>query len=137
VKAGTAVILNQSVIHYSPENRSEKIRKAITAGVKSKGAQMYFHYKEPDREELEVREMDDDFLIRFENFAEAIMQRPKQGNPIGHIPYFSPILKRDDLQEKLHAMKRDAGFAVTTNHTAIEASSTTSRPSFLQRITSF
>ena len=36
VKAGEAVILNQSVIHYSPPNRSGKIRKAITAGVKPK-----------------------------------------------------------------------------------------------------
>ncbi|MES2622258.1 MAG: phytanoyl-CoA dioxygenase family protein, partial [Bacteroidota bacterium] len=30
VKAGEAVILNQSTIHYSPPNRSTKIRKAIT-----------------------------------------------------------------------------------------------------------
>jgi hypothetical protein len=46
VKAGEAVILNQSVIHYSPPNRSSKIRKAITAGVKSKGAPTIFHYKD-------------------------------------------------------------------------------------------
>lgn len=110
VKAGTAVILNQSVIHYSPPNRSDKVRKAITAGIKSGGAQMYFHYKEPDREELEVREMNDDFLIRFENFYEAIMQRPVQGSPIAPIPYVSPILEREQLKEKLCEMKEGAGF---------------------------
>ena len=54
VKAGTAVILDHSVIHYSPPNRSSKTRKAITAGIKSKDAQMYFHYKVPDKNELEV-----------------------------------------------------------------------------------
>jgi len=114
VKAGTAVILNQSVIHYSPPNISGKVRKAITAGIKSAGAQMYFHYKEPNHEELEVREQDDDFLIRFENFAEAIMQRPKQGRAIGQIPYVSPILRRELLENKLREMKEGAGFKM--NH---------------------
>src|SRR5690606_6277030 len=46
VKAGEAVILNQSIIHYSPPNISGEIRKAITAGVKTKDAQMMFHYKD-------------------------------------------------------------------------------------------
>jgi hypothetical protein len=140
VKAGTAVILNQSVIHYSPDNRSGKVRKAITAGVKSAGAQMYFHYKEPDREELEVREMDDDFLIRFENFAEAIMQRPVLGRPIGHIPYVSPVLEREKLKEKLREMKEGAGFEMNgpMEETVSEpvVGTENERPSFLKRIAS-
>ena len=71
VKAGQAVILNQSVIHFSTPNNSNEIRKAITAGVKSKDAQMYFHYKVSEKEELEVFEMEDDFLISFNNFFET------------------------------------------------------------------
>ncbi|MCF8256214.1 MAG: phytanoyl-CoA dioxygenase family protein [Flavobacteriales bacterium] len=141
VKAGTAVILNQSVIHYSPPNRSGNVRKAITAGVKSAGAQMYFHYREPDREELEVREMDDDFLIRFENFSEAIMQRPAMGRPIGHIPYVSPILEREELRKKLREMKEGAGFAMNgpMEDDAVETNFAppVARASFLKRLTSF
>jgi len=138
VKAGTAVILNQSVIHYSPPNHSGRVRKAITAGIKSAGAQMYFHYREPDREELEVREMDDDFLIRFENFAEAIMQRPTMGTPIGHIPYVSPILEREALKEKLREMKTGAGFEMNAVEEAVaEAESAPERPSFVRRLVSF
>lgn len=137
VKAGTAVILNQSVIHYSPDNRSAKVRKAITAGVKSSGAQMYFHYKEPDNNELEVREMDDDFLIRFENFAEAIMQRPKQGKPIGHIPYVSPVLERDVLRNKLREMKENAGFEMRVGHEeTTTADKETHPPTLFQRLMS-
>lgn len=110
VKAGTSVILNQSVIHYSPPNRSTQIRKAITAGIKSEGAQMYFHYKEPDKNELEVFEMNDDFLIRFNDFANDIGKRPYLGKSIGFIPYELPRLSQEKLYAKLKEMKESAGF---------------------------
>jgi hypothetical protein len=104
VKAGTAVILNQSVIHYSPTNNTNKIRKAITAGVKSEGAQMYFHYKVPGKDELEVFEMDDDFLISFKNFGSDISKRPYLGKSIGAIPYKFPLLQRQQVAEKIRQM---------------------------------
>jgi hypothetical protein len=110
VKAGTAVILNQSVIHYSPPNRSSKIRKAITAGIKSEGAQMYFHYKVPGKDELEVFEMDDDFLISFKDFANDIGMRPYLGKSIGFVPYRFPQLPREDATNKITEMKLRAEF---------------------------
>lgn len=114
VKAGTAVILNQSVIHYSPPNRGNKIRKAITAGIKSEGAQMYFHYKVPGKDELEVFEMDDDFLISFKDFANDIGKRPYLGKSIGCMNYTFPLLTRAEVMSKIKAMKLAAGF-VTEN----------------------
>jgi hypothetical protein len=110
VPAGTAVILNQSVIHYSPPNRSNKLRKAITAGIKSRGAQMYFHYKVPDRDELEVFEMEDDFLISFKDFYNDIGKRPYLGKSIGNISYKMPILEENSLREKIACMQRKAGY---------------------------
>lgn len=114
VKAGTAVILNQSVIHYSPPNKSSKIRKAITAGIKSAGAQMYFHYKVPDKDELEVFEMDDSFLISFKDFVNDIGKRPYLGKSIGFIPYKLPQLQGNELYAKLKEMKEGAGFGMKT-----------------------
>ena len=113
VKAGTAVILNQSVIHYSPPNMSNQVRKAITAGIKSEGAQMYFHYKVPDKNELEVFEMDDDFLISFTDFANDIGKRPYLGKSIGTLPYKLPQLGGQELYAKLKEMKEGAGFEMT------------------------
>ncbi|MFN8321300.1 MAG: phytanoyl-CoA dioxygenase family protein [Chitinophagales bacterium] len=110
VKAGTAVILNQSVVHYSPANKSNKVRKAITAGVKSKDAQMYFHYKVPDKDELEVFEVPDDFFLNFKNFIEDMGNRPYWGKSIGVMPYKLPQLRGLELQEKLREMKTNAGF---------------------------
>src|SRR5687767_5451043 len=62
VKAGQAVVLNQRLVHGSTANKSDKIRIAITSGVKTKDAQMYFHYKVPGKDVLEVYKEADDFL---------------------------------------------------------------------------
>lgn len=110
VKAGTAVILNQSVIHYSPPNNSNTIRKAITAGIKSAGAQMYFHYKVPGKDELEVFEMPDDFLISFKDFANDIGNRPYLGKSTGTIPYRFPLQTKEQLVVLLRDMKQAAGY---------------------------
>ncbi|MBS1618556.1 MAG: phytanoyl-CoA dioxygenase family protein [Bacteroidetes bacterium] len=110
VPAGTAVILNQSVIHYSPDNRSDKVRRAITAGVKSGGAQMHFHYRIPGQNQLEVFEMDDDFLISFRDFATDIGQRPYLGRSVGTIPYTLPQPAAAELGALLAHMKVSAGY---------------------------
>lgn len=113
VKAGEAVILNQSVIHYSVPNHSNEIRKAITAGVKSKDAQMYFHYKVPDKDELEVFKMEDDFLISFNNFFEDIRQRPYLGESVGFKSYQNPILTTENLVDTIEKVTQYAGFPYT------------------------
>lgn len=113
VKAGEAVILNQSVIHGSAPNHSNQIRKAITAGVKSKGAQMYFHYKVPDKDELEVFKMDDSFLISFKNFFEDIRKRPYLGESVGLKPYSNPILEQSNLRATIERLTAEAGFPHT------------------------
>ncbi|MCZ2393082.1 MAG: phytanoyl-CoA dioxygenase family protein [Chitinophagales bacterium] len=111
VKAGEAVILNQSVIHGSAPNKSDAIRKAITAGVKTKGAQMYFHYKVPKKDELEVFAMDDNFLISFNNFANDIGQRPYLGKSVGFKSYQSPQLEKTKLLDMIEKTTNEAGFA--------------------------
>jgi hypothetical protein len=119
VKAGTAVVLNQSLVHYSPPNRSGKIRKAITAGIKTKDAQMIFHFKDPNKDEnvLEKFEMDDDFFIHFENFFEDIYKRPAVGKSVGFIDYTPPSLIGKELEKTLKEMKTSAGFSYIPEET--------------------
>lgn len=109
VKAGEAVILNQSVIHYSSPNSSGKIRKAITAGVKTKGAPMIFHYQTPNQQ-LERFEMPEDFLIRFTNFASSIFERPTNGELLSTQPYNNPIIAKEELLPLLDKLKAEAGY---------------------------
>lgn len=110
VKAGDAVILNQSLVHYSPPNVSGKIRKAITAGIKTKDAQMIFHYKGQNSNAIEKFEMDDDFFIQFDDFFKDIYQRPKVGKSIGTINYTVPMVTGNALVDVVRTMKTNAGF---------------------------
>jgi hypothetical protein len=112
VPKGTAVILNQSLIHYSPPNRSEDIRKAITSGVKTNGAQMIFHFKQPESTDnlVEKFEMEDDFFIQFEDFFKDIYKRPTVGKSIGMMEYQVPMLSGEELDLTLRKMKKAAGF---------------------------
>lgn len=112
VKAGTAVVLSQSLVHYSPPNNSDKIRKAITSGVKTKGAQMIFHYKDNERDDdlIEKFEMDDDFFIHFEDFFKDIYKRPTVGESVGMIEYKVPMLEGEELSALIRQMKENAGY---------------------------
>ena len=110
-KAGEAVILNQSLVHYSPANRSGKIRKAITAGVKTKGFPMQFFYKDKASDEpvLDVYDMDEDFLIRFEDFAKDIFEEPKNGKRVGSIDYKLPQPEGEELDKLIKQFKSVSG----------------------------
>lgn len=112
VPAGTAVVLNQSLVHYSPPNMSDKIRKAITSGVKTKDAQMIFHFKDPEAKDDKVEkfEMDDDFFIHFEDFFKDIYKRPTVGKSVGMIEYKVPMINGEELQSLLRKMKETAGY---------------------------
>jgi hypothetical protein len=121
-KAGEAVILNQSLVHYSPPNRSGEIRKAITAGVKSEGAPMQFFFKNKNAEVLDVFEMDENFLIKFENFAEDIFKEPVHGKLTGKINYQLPKPSRNELEILIEKFLISSGYK---------------KPSIISRIKSF
>ncbi len=83
-KAGEAVILNQSLIHYSSPNIADDIRIAITSGIKTKGAPMLFHFQN-EKKQIECYEMPEDFLLDFEDFTKDIYERPKSGKFAAYI----------------------------------------------------
>lgn len=84
VKATEAVVLNQAVIHYSKPNKTNEIRLALTTGIKSEGAPMLFHYWNKEKpDEIEQFKQEDDFLLRFTDFHQAIFQRPVTGESMG------------------------------------------------------
>lgn len=112
-KAGEAVILNQSLIHYSPPNRSGKIRKAITAGVKTKGEPMHFYYFDKNRgkNELDLYQMEEDFLIRFDDFAKDIFEKPKNGKFVKTIEYTLPDPSKEELEKLISSFLQKAGYS--------------------------
>jgi len=101
---GEAVILNQSLIHYSPPNNSNEVRRAITAGVKTKGTPMWFHYKNKENNTIERFLMPEDFLISFENFGVDIFEKPK-GEFLQSINYEDKILTGQEVDQILLKFK--------------------------------
>lgn len=86
--ATEAVVLNQSIIHYSKSNKTNRTRVAITTGVKSAGAPMIFHYWDKnDPGVIEQFNVDDSFLLRFTEFHKSIFLRPQYGESKGKQPF--------------------------------------------------
>jgi len=73
---------------------------------------MYFHYKAPDSNLLEVFEVPDNFFLTFKDFIADMGKRPYWGKSIGFMSDKLPQLKGEELLHKLHEMKTKAGFEV-------------------------
>jgi hypothetical protein len=112
VKAGEAIVLSQSLVHYSPPNLSGNIRKAITSGIKSKGAPMLFHYTKSRKEslfEIEQYAMSESFLLEFENFMDDILKKPKGqfSTSFTHEQYFP---EEEEMKQFVKKLRTEAGF---------------------------
>jgi ectoine hydroxylase-related dioxygenase (phytanoyl-CoA dioxygenase family) len=119
---GDAVAIDQSLVHYSPANRTTQIRPAVTAGVVHAGAALHFHYLAPDTpDQLEVFDQSDTFLMEFTDFHQDIYARPKLGTPAGALPYSA----RAATPEQVLAWLGPEGVARVQ---AAEAAAATPRP---------
>lgn len=110
LKAGSAVVINHSLIHYSPPNLSKNIRKAIIAGYTNKGAEMYFLYKKPKAVTVDRYKISSEFYYRFTNFHEQVYQRPQHAEYDKSISYKLPHLNLQDLDKLTDMMLQKAGF---------------------------
>jgi len=124
VKAGQAVILNQSLVHYSPPNTSQYLRLAITSGVMTADAPMLFHYNnlKNDDASVEVFAQKDDFLVSFDNFHKDIFERPKMGTSIKHMPYTIPQFTLPELDALIDKMYARAEMTRPTKNPFIQTS---------------
>ncbi len=102
LKAGEAVIFDQSIIHYSPPNLSEEERPVINTFVAHKEAKIKICYwdKEKYTDQIEIFEEEDDFLEQFEQFGHDIFSRPKIGKSLGLFPYDFPKITVDLLEKE-------------------------------------
>lgn len=102
---GEVVILNQATIHYSKPNRTEHIRPAITSGLISAKAPLVFNYWDTERQQIERFAEKDDFLLRFENFHDAIYKRPVIGESMGFMDYSIIRFDEQEMKERLGIME--------------------------------
>ncbi|MFN8276301.1 MAG: phytanoyl-CoA dioxygenase family protein [Chitinophagales bacterium] len=99
LEAGQAVVFDQSILHYSPNNRSTQLRVATNIFITQKAASFrmyYFDRAHPDS--VEVFEQKEDFMTQFQQFGYDIYARPTMGTSLGFTPYNFPELTPEHLQ---------------------------------------
>ncbi len=103
LKAGEAIIFDQSIIHNSPPNLSDTERPTINTFVAHEDARIKICYweKETYGDNVEIFEQEDDFLEKFENFGHNIFSRPTIGTSLGLFPYDFPKLTVEQIEREL------------------------------------
>ncbi len=110
IKAGQAVIFDQSIIHFSPPNYSDKIRIVTNTYICHKDTEFrtFFWDNTTPEEYVEGFIQDDNFMLDYEQFGSDIRQRPRVGKSMGLIPYNFPRIDSKFLEktfEKTNARK--------------------------------
>jgi ectoine hydroxylase-related dioxygenase (phytanoyl-CoA dioxygenase family) len=103
LKAGEAIIFDQSIIHNSPPNLSAAERPTINTFVAHKEAKIKICYwdRHNHGNNVEIFEQEDDFLEKFENFGHNIFSRPTIGKSLGLFPYDFPKLTVEQIESEL------------------------------------
>lgn len=101
LKSGQAAVFDQSIIHYSPANQSGKVRPVINTFVTHKDASIKICYWDKVRKnEIEIFDQEDDFMVNFQNFGHDIFSRPSIGRSAGFVPFDFPKLSAGILADE-------------------------------------
>lgn len=126
IKAGEAVFFDQSIIHFSPPNYSDKIRIVTNTYFTHKDAEYrtYFYDKEKHPKQVEAFEQSPTFMTDFEQFGNNIHQRPSVGKSLGFMDYNFPRINEQFIADKysktnaralIHAVKPKEKIKVSAN----------------------
>lgn len=103
IKAGEAVFFDQSIIHFSPPNYSDKIRivtNTYFTHTNTEYRTYYWNKEEHGENKLEVFAQADDFMTNFEQFGDNIRDRPKVGKSLGLVDYNFPTIDKAFLDAR-------------------------------------
>ena len=72
-KAGTILVFDSSLLHYSPANLSNDYRVSVVTTIVPGNAQVIQYYNNPQvsKTKAEMYAMSDDFYLHFNNFLEV------------------------------------------------------------------
>ncbi len=92
--AGEAVVFDQSILHFSPANRTAAPRVVINVFLTHREAELRTAWLDPERprDAVELFAQDPDFVGCFDQFGHDIRARPRVGRSLGLFPYDFPRL---------------------------------------------
>lgn len=102
LKAGEAIIFDQSIIHCSPPNVSNGRRIVTNTYFTHKDARFRTAYYNPEAapDKVELFEQDQSFMTDFEQFGNNIYDRPSIGKSLGLFDYDFPKITEAQLEDK-------------------------------------
>ena len=101
VKIGQAVILDDSILHYTSQNDSEIVRSAIQLIMKPKDVPaIHYHLPSEDSKMLDVYEVDSDFFMRF-NMHEP----PKDVPKVREFSFGQRVLTESEFVSRIPSLK--------------------------------
>ncbi|MFN8276305.1 MAG: phytanoyl-CoA dioxygenase family protein [Chitinophagales bacterium] len=102
MKAGTAMLFNQKLMHASLPNFSDQGRLALTVGLVPKEAKLRMYYFDKSRSEISQYAMPDDLFLRYPE----VINGPGIGELEKTLPYTPTVFSEAELRVKLDALKR-------------------------------
>lgn len=100
MNAGDAIIFDNSILHFSPINQSDKIRIATNVFITHQEAKITISYHDKAKNKIELFEQEDDFFTSYTQFSNDSNQlRPKIGKSVGYVDYDFPDLMPTKLKE--------------------------------------
>lgn len=101
LRAGQAIVFDQSIIHYSPANKSDKVRPVINTFITYKDACIQICYWDKNiRNEIELFNQAPDFMVNFQNFGHDIFRKPSIGESIGFVTFDFPKITKELLAKE-------------------------------------
>lgn len=99
LKAGQAVLFDQSILHWSKPNLSNEVRPVTNTYFTHKDARFQIcYFDNNERGEVEIFSQEESFMTNFDQFGENIYDRPKIGLSKGMFKYDFPLLTKEELE---------------------------------------
>jgi hypothetical protein len=104
IKAGQAIIFDQSIVHFSPPNFGNEVRIVSNVYLTHQEATFRICYHDKTnldwKNKVELFEQDLSFMTNYEQFGANIYDQPKMGKSLGLFDYDFPKLTIEDLENK-------------------------------------
>jgi len=104
LKAGQAVIFDQSIIHFSPPNTGNETRIVSNVYFTHKDVRFLICYHDKQniewKNKVELFEQDLSFMTNYDQFGANIYDRPRMGKSLGIVAYDFPELTLESLENR-------------------------------------
>jgi hypothetical protein len=104
LKAGQAIIFDQSIIHFSAPNTSNEVRIVSNFYLTQKDAKFLICYHDKNdakfNGKVELFEQESSFMTNYTQFKKNVFDRPQMGKSLGLKDYYFPQLTIEKLENQ-------------------------------------